>query len=132
MKGRKEAFWNELLQYESMYDRQMILKFFYYWAEEVKDTDKMKWELMKSWNTKYRLAIWSKRSYETDDRAAAVRLERAKNGGKQKPVADPAEQQVIAAKRAEDNARREQELAESKANAVSYEEYIRRKNKTTT
>jgi len=132
MKGRKETFWNELLQYETMYDRQMILKFFYYWAEEVKGTDKMKWELMKSWNTKYRLAIWSKRSYETDDRAAAVRLERAKNGGKLKPAADAVEQQAIAAKRAEDNEKLEREIAENKAGAVSYEEYIRRKNKTTT
>ena len=42
------------------------------------------------------------------------------------------EQQAIAAKRAEDNEKLEREIAENKAGAVSYEEYIRRKNKTTT
>ena len=30
---RKEEFWNELLTFEGKYDRQTLLKFYYYWAE---------------------------------------------------------------------------------------------------
>ena len=34
LEERKKAFWNELLKYENKYGRQMLLKFYYYWAEE--------------------------------------------------------------------------------------------------
>jgi len=132
LKVRQEEFWNELLKFEGTYDRQTLLKFYYYWAEQVTGRRKMKLELETSWDTAYRLAGWVKRSYQSNDEAAAIRLERAKNGSKPKPAADPAEQQAIAAKRAEDNEKLEREIAENKAGAVSYEEYIRRKNKTTT
>ncbi len=132
LKVRQEEFWNELLKFEGTYDRQTLLKFYYYWAEQVTGRRKMKLELETSWDTAYRLAGWVKRSYQANDEAAAIRLERAKNGGKLKPAADAVEQQAIAAKRAEDNAKLEREIAENKAGAVSYEEYIRRKNKTTT
>ena len=127
---RQMAFWLELEQYIGKYDRQTVLRFFYYWAEEDKRSGKMKYEAQSSWNTKYRLAIWSRRSFEVNDQAAAVRLERAISGGKVKAV--DAEQQAIAARREEDNARLEQEIKARKEGAVSYEEYIRRKNKTTT
>ena len=127
---RQMAFWLELEQYIGKYDRQTVLRFFYYWAEEDKRSGKMKYEAQSSWNTKYRLAIWSRRSFEVNDQAAAVRLERAKSGGKVKAV--DAEQQAIAARREEANARLEQEIRARKEGAVSYEEYIRRKNKTTT
>jgi hypothetical protein len=51
-------------------------------------------------------------------------LERAKGKNKQ-PIATTVEQQAIAAKRAADNARLEQEIRERKAGAVSYEEYLK-------
>ena len=123
---RQEMFWNELLQYEGKYDRQMLLAFYYYWAEKVTGRRKMKMEVMTSWDTEYRLATWAQRSFNKNDEVAALRLERAKGKNKQ-PVATTAEQQAIAAKRAEDNARLEQEIAERKAGAVSYEEYLRQK-----
>jgi hypothetical protein len=129
---RQEEFWNELLTFEGTYDLRMLRSFYYYWAEKVTGRRKMRLELETSWDTQFRLAAWSKRSFNKNDEAAAIRLERAKNGGKAKRVADDAEQQAIAAKRAEDNAKLEREIAENKAGAVSYEEYIRRKNKTTT
>jgi hypothetical protein len=125
---RQMAFWLELEQYIGKYDRQTVLRFFYYWAEEDKRSGKMKYEAQSSWNTKYRLAIWSRRSFEVNDQAAAVRLERAISGGKVKAV--DAEQQAIAARREEDNARLEQEIAARKQGAVSYEEWVKSRGKS--
>ena len=132
---RQEMFWNELLQYEGKYDRQMLLAFYYYWAEKVTGRRKMKMEVMTSWDTEYRLAAWAQRSFNKNDEAAEIRLERAKkSGGKQSvsgrafsTVENTAEQQAIAAKRAADNARLEREIEERKAGAVSYEEYLKMK-----
>ena len=124
---RQEMFWNELLQYEGKYDRQMLLAFYYYWAEKVTGRRKMKMEVEASWDTEYRLAAWSQRSFNKNDEAAAIRLERAKNKGTSKLAADTAEQQAIAAKREQDNAKLEMEIAERKASAVSYEEYLKMK-----
>lgn len=124
LKVRKMEFWNELLTYEEKYDRQTLLKFYYYWSEQVTGRRKMRLELERSWETEYRLAGWVKRSYQAMDEAAALRLERAK-GKKSAPAAvNTQELQAIAAEREAANARRELELAESKAGAVSYEEYL--------
>ena len=115
---RQEMFWNELLQYEGKYDRQMLLAFYYYWAEKVTGRRKMKMEVMTSWDTEYRLAAWSKRSFNKNDEAATLRLERAKGKNNQ---------QAIAAKREQDNEKLEREIAERKQGAVSYEEYLKMK-----
>ena len=73
-----------------------------------------------------RLKEWSKKCFEFEDKAAALRLERVK--GKGRVLSDSvAEQQAIAAKRAKDNEKLEREIAERKAGAVSYEEYLRQK-----
>ena len=119
---RQEMFWNELLQYEGKYDRQMLLAFYYYWAEKVIGRRKMKMEVETSWDTEYRLAAWSKRSFNKNDEAAAIRLERAKGKATAKQAT------ADAAERAADNDRLEREIAERKAGAVSYEEYLRMKN----
>ena len=73
---RKKKFWAELEQYIGKYNRQMVLQFYYYWAEEMKGVDQMRWEIQKSWNTSYRLAAWSKRSFAKNDQAAELRLAR--------------------------------------------------------
>ena len=118
---RQKAFWDACLKFEPEYDRQLLLKFFCYWAEQVNGTELMLWETKKSWNMRLRLKAWSKKSYQLDDKAAALRLERAKgkDGAKQATAE--------AAKREEDNARLEQEIAARKAGAVSYEEYLKMK-----
>lgn len=127
LKVRKMEFWNELLTYEGEYDRQMLLAFYYYWAEQVTGRRRMRLELETSWETKHRLEAWSKRSFAKNDEAAAIRLERIKNKTA-KPAVNTQEEQAIAAKRAEDNEKLEQEIAARKQGAVSYEEYIRQKN----
>ena len=131
LEERKRAFWNELLKYENKYGRQMLLKFYYYWAEELENLNMMKWEAEKarrSFDIKCRLGIWSKRSYETDDKAADIHFERVKGKKSAKAAVNTQEEQAIAAKRAEDNEKLEREIAERKQGAVSYEEYIRQKN----
>ena len=126
LKIRQEMFWNELLTFEGEYDRQMLLAFYYYWAEKVTGRRKMKMEIETSWETKHRLAAWAQRSFNKNDEAAALHLEREKKKTA-KQAANTQELQAIAAKREEENARLEQEIKERKAGAVSYEEYLRQK-----
>ena len=121
LKVRQHEFWNELLTFEEKYDRQTLLKFYYYWSEQVTGRRKMRLELETSWETAYRLAGWVKRSYQAIDEAAALRLERAKGKATEKQAI------AVAAEREEDNARLEREIAERKQGAVSYEEYLKMK-----
>ena len=79
-------------------------------------------DLEESFNIKYRLGIWSKRSYETDDQAADIHLERVKGKISSKAAVNTQEQQAIANKRAEDNEKLEQEITARKAGAASMEE----------
>ena len=125
---RQKAFWDACLKFEPEYDRQLLLKFFCYWAEQVNGTELMLWETKKSWNMRLRLKAWSKKSYQLDDKAAALRLERAKGRKSAKAAVSTQELQAIAAKRADDNDQLEREIAERKAGAVSYEEYLRQKD----
>jgi hypothetical protein len=126
LKVRQELFWNELLTFEGEYDRQMLLAFYYYWSEQVTGRRKMRLELETSWETKKRLKGWAQRSFNKNDEAAALHLEREKKKTA-KQTANVNEQQVIAAKREEDNAKLEREIKERKASAVSYEEYLKMK-----
>jgi hypothetical protein len=119
--ARQKAFWEACLNYEQEYGRQLLLKFFCYWAEEVKGTGLMLWETKRSWNMKLRLKAWSKKSYQLDDQTAALRLERAK------AKATPKQPTIDAAEREEANARLEREIAERKQGAISYEAYLRQK-----
>ena len=119
--ARQKAFWEACLNYEQEYGRQLLLKFFCYWAEEVKGTGLMLWETKRSWNMKLRLKAWSKKSYQLDDQTAALRLER------EKAKSAPKQPTFDAAEREEANARLEREIAERKASAVPYEEYLRQK-----
>ena len=124
---KQMAFWEELQPFISpvgKYSRQLVLKFFYYWAEEVNGTGMMLRETRRSWNTKYRLAGWARKPYELDAEAARLRLERAK-GKATRPATDSVELRAIAAEREAENARREAELAESRKNSISLEEYAK-------
>ena len=123
IESRQHAFWDACLKFEPEYDRQLLLKFYCYWAEEVNGTGLMLWETKKSWSMKLRLKAWSKKSFEFDDKAAALRLERAKAKSTQK---EPS--LLCTAEREEANARLEREIAERKQGAVSYEEYLKMKH----
>ena len=126
MEARQKAFWETLLTYEGKYDREMLLKFFYYWAEEVKGTNLMFWETKNRFNLRYRLAAWTKKSYQIDDKAADLRLERAKGRKPAAPAANTEAQRQQAAEREAADARREEETAKSKAGSISMEEYLKK------
>ena len=119
------AFWAECRQYVGKYGEDTVAKFYCYWAEEDKQTGKMLWETRKSWNTRLRLAAWSRKGYEAADKTAALRLQRLQNKGNPASAADSAEQRALAAEREAADARRERELAESRKNSISLEEYVR-------
>ena len=125
LKDRREKFWKEIHAYvlDGKYGIEMAERFFLHWAENVKGTDKMLWEIKSSWNLAYRLAKWSKTSYEANDQVASIRLTKAKASKKKETKAD--EQQVaIARERMMEQERREREFAENKAKAVSREEWL--------
>ena len=123
LKERQMAFWKELLKYEAKYDHETLQKFYYVWSEEVSGTGKMRWEMKSSWSLGHRLAMFPKKSYQLDDKAAALRLNRAKQ--KSATKSEATEQQVaIARERMMEQERREREFAENKAKAVSHEEWL--------
>ena len=120
----REAFHQECLSYVNKYDVERLADFYNYWSEVNEKTGKMRFEKERYWNTERRLKRWMNTSYSADNSAAALRLEREKKKTV-KHVATTVEQQAIAAKRAADNARLEQEIRERKAKAVSHEEYLK-------
>jgi hypothetical protein len=122
----REAFHQECLSYVNKYDVERLADFYNYWSEVNEKTGKMRFEKERYWNTERRLKRWMNTSYSADNSAAALRLEREKKKTV-KHVATTVEQQAIAAKRAADNARLEQEIRERKAKAVSHEEYLKMK-----
>lgn len=128
LEERKKAFWNELLQFEGKYKRKMLLKFFYYWAEEMEGLNMMKWEVEKankSFNIKYRLGIWSKRSFETNDQTADIRMEREKSKKTAKAAVNTQELQALAAEREAADAQREEATAKAKAESITMEDYLK-------
>ena len=128
LEERKKAFWNELLKYENKYGRQMLLKFYYYWAEELENLNMMKWEAEKarrSFDIKCRLGIWSKRSYETDDKAADIHFERVKGKKSAKAAVNTQELQAAAAEREAADAQREEATAKAKAESITMEDYLK-------
>ena len=62
-------------------------------------------------------------SFSVNDQVASIRLTKAK-AGKQKETKVTEEQVALARERMMENDRREQETAEAKKNAVSYEEWL--------
>ena len=119
----REVFHQECLGYVDKYDEQRLADFYNYWSEVNEKTGKMRFEEQRYWNTELRLKRWMNTSYSADNSAAALRLKRTQK--KQASGSSVAEQQAIAAKRAADNARLEQEIRERKAKAVSHEEYLK-------
>ena len=128
----KEAFRLECQKYGGQYDKQLVNVFFYYFTEPTK-SGKMLFEEQKHWSTKNRLARWVSNHISSDIMAASERLKKAR-GKRQKASDEEARSKQLAAEREEADARREREQEESKAGAVSREEWLAmkaEKNKTT-
>jgi hypothetical protein len=122
IESRQHAFWDACLKFEPEYDRQLLLKFYCYWAEEVNGTGLMLWETKTSWSMRLRLKAWSKKSYQLDDQTAALRLERTKAKSTQKEPSP-----LCTAEREDANERLFRQIEENKKAAVSREEWLRMK-----
>ena len=122
LKEKQNEFWRTLLPFMEKYGESMLERFQAYWAAPVNGTLTLLWETKKTWSVSYRLKSWSKSPIEQNAQNAEIRLERVK-GKKSAPQAvNTQEQQALAAKRAEDNEKLEQEIAARKAGAASMEE----------
>ena len=120
---RRKQFWAELEPYIGKYGKEMVENFYYYWAEKMNGLDKMRWEQEEGWTTGYRLAAWKRRSFNSNDQVASIRLTKAKAGKKKEAKVN--EQQVaIARQRMIADEKREQETDEAKKNSVSMEEWL--------
>lgn len=121
---RREDFRQECLSYVTKYGEQQVADFFHYWAEEDSKTGMMLFEMEKSWNTEFRLARWDNNQFTNLNSAAATRCRRTRKRQQQEQtVVD--QQQAIALEREQANAKREEELAQSKANSITYEDYLK-------
>ena len=124
---RKRDFMEECKTFGEKYDHKMINSFYFYWAQENRSGRKMRFEMEKTWNTAMRLASWAERSYQYENEAAKLRLERAKAKGKTtgSSAENAAEQKAIAAQREAADAKREAEMEEARKNSISFEEYAK-------
>ena len=117
-----EAFRQECLGFIGQYNKQLVANFFYYYSQPTK-SGKMLWQVQKHWSTKNRLELWVNNEHSSDIMAASERLKKAR-GQKQKASDEEARSKQLAAEREEADARREREQEESKAGAVSREEWL--------
>ena len=131
---RRESFHQECLEYVDKFDNQQLSDFYNYWSEEDTKTNKMRFERQRFWNTERRLKRWINKSYASENTAAALRLERTKQNLSKEEAkakskkADSAKQQQTATERDDANEKLFRQLEENKRNAVSYEEYLKKKN----
>ena len=116
------------------FDNQQLSDFYNYWSEEDPKIGKMRFEKQRFWNTERRLKRWINKSYASENIAAALRLEKTKQNLSKKEAKDKgkttetAKQQQTAAERDDANEQLFQQIAENKKKAVSYEEYLAKKN----
>ena len=119
----KEAFRQECLGFIGQYDKQLVANFFNYFTQPGRKTGKMLFEEQRHWSTKNRLELWVNNQHSADIMAASERLKKAR-GKRQKASDEEVRSKQLAAEREEADARREREQEESKAGAVSREEWL--------
>jgi hypothetical protein len=125
---RREKFRMDCFAYVGQYDNESVSNFFNYWSEENKQTKKMRFEEERYWSMARRLARWVKNQYTASDTAATIRLRKTKKNEAQETEVKE-KQRVIAAEREQAQQQLEQAQEQSKAGAVSYEEWQRLRGK---
>ena len=104
------------------FDNQRLADFFNYWSEEDTKTGKMRYEKQCYWNIERRIKRWMSNSFASNDTAAALRLEKARKGRSKET------RQQAAVERDDANEELFRQIEENKKKAVSYDEYLKRKN----
>lgn len=122
---RKMAFLLDCERHIERYGKQTVDDFFNYWSEEDGPNGKMLFETKRTWNTAKRLYAWANSQYTCHKKEAQFRLAKTKQGRTPKPTAAD---QAAAKERQAMEAKWEIEREEMKKNAISYEEYLARKN----
>ena len=124
LEERRKAFYQECMKRKEFYSDRLISKFYNEFSQVNKDTGKMKFEEEKYWDIDNRLEKWSTNSFAISDELAALRLQKQKKQGDAKE-----RQQAAAQERTDANDRLEQEIAERKKKAITYEEWLASKEK---
>ena len=120
---RYEAFAKKCEKYVGEYGREMIDNFVRYWTLPNQATGKMQFEEETYWRLSSKLESWKNSSFTKNDAAASMRL--SKTRGKQQKVSDDEQRaKEIAAERERANRELERQHAESKAGAVTREEWL--------
>ena len=122
---RKMAFLLDCQQFIEQYGKQVVDDFFNYWSEEDNPNGKMLFETKRTWNTAKRLYTWANNEYACRTEAARYRLAKTKQG---RTPQSTAADQAAAKEREALQAKREIEREENKKKAISFEEYLARKN----
>ena len=119
----KEAFRNECLGFVGQYDKQLVMNFFNWYSTESPTTGRMRFQDEPYWDTKKRLEVWVNNPISTNSVAASENLKKVR-GKKQKTSDEEQRAKELAAERERANAELERQHAESKAGAVSREEWL--------
>ena len=120
---RKEAFHQECLGYVGQFDAVLIENFFNYYSQVNKRTGKMWFETVKFWDTENRLKLWANNQFSNAIITSSIRLQHTKEKQAKEQVAAD-RQQSEAQERERANAELERRIEESKAGAVSREEWL--------
>jgi hypothetical protein len=121
---RKMAFLLECEQYNEKYGKQIVDDFYCHWSEENEEDGKMLFEYERTWNTAKRLHKWSNNPISSAIKIAKIRLEKVKQSKQKQTI----EKEQAAAERDDANEQLFHQIAENKKKAVSYEEYLAKKN----
>ena len=122
---RLEAFHIECMSYSNKYSSEFIEDFFNWFSEPGRHSGKMRFECERFWNTGKRLARWSKNHISSDNSAAELRLQKAKEAQGEK-AASVAKQQMVAEIRQAADEQREREQEQSKQNQELTDDYLKR------
>ena len=126
----KEAFRKECFAFNGQYDTQLVTNFYNYYSIVNPKTGKMRFEEETYWDTKKKLDLWVANPISAEISAATERAKKSRKK-QQKEQAETTQQQLQAVQREEANARLEAQIEQSKAGAVSYEEWKAMKEQTT-
>ena len=119
----KEAFRNECLGFVGQYDKQLVMNFFNWYSMESPTTGRMRFQDEPYWDTRKRLEVWVNNPISTNSVVASEHLKKVR-GKQQKASDEERRNKELAAERERANAELERQRAESKAGAVSREEWL--------
>ena len=113
----------ECLKYVRQYDTQLVTNFYNWYSTESPTTGRMRFQDEPYWDTKKRLEVWVNNPISTNSVAASERLKKTR-GKRQKEGDEEQKSKELAAQREEANARLEEQIEQSKAGAVTREEWL--------